>query len=95
MIDIPMDIYKGRYFINGEEVVSKRTRYRPLHERRTYDGYKRVALYSHNGTVYTDWLVHRLVFMAHNPDVDISDKRIRHINGNVIDNRIENLEMID
>ena len=92
MIDIPIEVYKGRYFVDGEEVVSKRTGYRPLHDKRTYDGYKKVVLYSNGGTTYKEFLVHRLVYLAHNPDADISDKRINHKNGNIRDNRIENLE---
>ena len=53
--------------------------------------YYRVALTKNNKN--TKFLLHRLIFQAHNPTINISNLFIDHINNNKLDNNINNLRL--
>ena len=53
------------------------------------NGYYQVGLHKNNIT--KTYGLHQLVYICNNPTEDISDKQINHIDGNIQNNKIENL----
>jgi hypothetical protein len=59
---------------------------------KTRDGYLYVSIINHRGKKQ-NFYIHRLVALAFIP-TDIEKKRVKHLNGNMTDNRVENLDWI-
>jgi len=85
-----LDKYKkGELIVTPKgEVFSKKSK--PM-GRTTTKGYKATAIRVDKKIVHI--LVHRLVYMIHKQE-DLGELTINHINGNKVDNSIDNLELI-
>ena len=82
------------YYINrdGEVISHKRVKPKKLKPHIKGNGYIEYTLSLEKG-VYNQIGVHRLLAEAFIPSVD-GKKQVNHINGNITDNRLENLEWV-
>ncbi|MGL5717264.1 MAG: HNH endonuclease [Paraclostridium sp.] len=89
---IKLGIFRNyyRYIIFSDGRIYSRRNKRFLTNKISYDGYARTQLYSGN-QVYKNFNFHRIIaeVFIDNPE---NKPFVNHINGNKLDNRIENLE---
>lgn len=83
---------KDYYTINDKgEIFSDNIHGQKMKDRITKQGYNRVVLSLVNNC-QKSFMVHRLVLMAFNPNNDYENLQVNHIDGNKLNNNIENLE---
>ena len=81
--------FENHYFCKNTHLVYKlKGEYRPLSLIRGKGGYR---IYLSTQTKRISVLIHRLIFAMCNPNIDITNLNIYHLNGDVYDNRLENL----
>lgn len=92
---LPIKGYEGLYTVDRignvySELSNKSRRLGKLRTNVTYHGYAQVGLYDRDG-VRKRFSVHRLVAETFIPN-PYNLQQVNHINGNKLDNRVENLE---
>jgi hypothetical protein len=91
----------GKFYLRAFSYLGVETKKEKWNEKKAilHNGYLRLKINVNNKQNKQKYVsVHRLVYKFHNPDWDIfdssTDNSIDHINGNTLDNRIENLRVV-
>lgn len=85
-------IYKDNYLVSSEGNIYSLNGYNSPHQQKftqTEKGYQIVSINNRNERV------NRVIYKSFNPDIDISDLEIHHINKDRKDNRLINLEAME